>query len=82
MVFSSEDMVMWIGRWSELSDVHVRQSQEVKMVDDARLRSGAVEWVGVILVGISSLRIPLVVSPSQSAKSWPLLSSVSLVCQR
>ena len=73
---TSVETLIWIGRWSELREMLVRQSQEVRMVEDVILRSGAVEELAVILGGQSLLRMLSVVSPSQLAMLWPLVSSV------
>ena len=73
---TSVEILIWIGRWSELREMLVRQSQEVRMVEDEMLRSGAVEELAVILGGQSLLRMLSVVSPSQLAMLWPLVSSV------
>ena len=73
---TSVEILIWIGRWSELREMLVRQSQEVRMVEDVILRSGAVEELAVILGGQSLLRMLSVVSPSQLAMLWPLVSSV------
>ena len=80
-LLTSVEILICIGRWSELSETFVRQSQDVRIDEDAILRSGEVEQVAVILVGLSSLRMPCVLLPSQSAIVWPLASSVSSVCQ-
>ena len=73
---TSVEILIWIGRWSELREMLVCQSQEVRMVEDVMLRSGAVEELAVILGGQSLLRMLSVVSPSQLAMLWPLVSSV------
>ena len=73
---------MWIGRWSELSDVLTAQLQAGSRVEVAMVRSGAELEFAVTRVAVSSFTMPYIVSPIQSQICLPLASAVSSECQR
>ena len=66
-----------IGKWSELIDKSTVQLQAGRQFGDAMDRSGEVQVVAVILVGMSSFSNPRSASSIQSARSRPLASSSS-----
>ena len=58
MSFTSEDRLMWMGRWSELKAVTVVQELQGRMDGEAKLMSGEELQCLVLRVGVSRLRMP------------------------
>ena len=69
---------MWIGRWSDESEVCTDQEQEGKTEGEAMVRSGDVLLLVVVLVGMSSLRMPRLWSAAHLMMLLPRLSAWSV----